>query len=98
MIRIMVVEVTRIGGGLALQLTGEWRALAYRQIDAALAAVDLAGAGRIEIATEGLAALDLTGAWRLREFVRHARQAGAEVAFTGTPPDQLRTDIRLPLK
>ncbi|HEU5442174.1 MAG TPA: ABC transporter permease [Steroidobacteraceae bacterium] len=86
----MVVEVTRTAGGLALQLTGEWRALAYRQFDAALAAVDLAGAGRVEIATEGLAALDLTGAWRLREFVRHARQAGAEVAFTGTPPDQLR--------
>lgn len=90
MIRIMVVEVTRTGGGLALQLTGEWRALAYRQIDAALTAVDLAGARRIEITTDGLAALDLTGAWRLREFVRHARQAGAEVAFTGTPPDQLR--------
>ncbi|MDE2263033.1 MAG: ABC transporter permease [Gammaproteobacteria bacterium] len=86
----MVVEVIRTEGGLALQLTGEWRALAYRQIDTALAAVDLSGAHRIEIATDRLAALDLTGAWRLREFVRHARAAGAEVAFAGTPPDQLR--------
>ena len=76
--------------GLALELTGEWRALAYRQLDAALAAVDLAGARQIEITTDRLAALDLTGAWRLREFVESARHAGVEVAFAGTPPDQLR--------
>jgi len=86
----MVVEVRRTEQGIALDLTGEWRALAYRQIDTALAAVDLAGARRIEIATDRLAALDLTGAWRLREFVQHARNMGAEVAFAGTPPDQLR--------
>jgi len=86
----MVLEVRSTEHGLALDLTGEWRALAYRQIDTALAAVDLAGARRIEIATGRLAALDLTGAWRLREFVRHARNLGAEVAFAGTPPDQLR--------
>ena len=85
----MVVEFTRTEGGIALQLTGEWRALAYRQIDSALAAVDVTGAGRIEIATDRLAALDLTGAWRLREFVRSARRGGAAVAFTGPPPDQL---------
>ena len=77
-------------GSLALDLTGEWRALSFEQIDTALAAVDVAGARHIEIATDRLAALDLTGAWRLREFVRHARQMGAEVAFAGTPPDQLR--------
>jgi phospholipid/cholesterol/gamma-HCH transport system permease protein len=86
----MMVEVRRTEAGLALDLTGEWRALAYGQIDTALAAVDLTGARRIEIATDRLAALDLTGAWRLREFVQHARHMGAEVAFAGTPPDQLR--------
>ena len=86
----MVLEVRSTEGGLALDLTGEWRALAYPQIDTALAAVDLTGTRRIEIATDRLAALDLTGAWRLREFVRQARSAGAEVAFAGTPPDQLR--------
>jgi phospholipid/cholesterol/gamma-HCH transport system permease protein len=86
--------------GLALDLTGEWRALAYPQIDAALAAVDLSGAHRVEIATGRLAALDLTGAWRLREFVRHVRQKGAEVAFAGSPPDQLRLvdETLLPLE
>jgi phospholipid/cholesterol/gamma-HCH transport system permease protein len=87
---MMMVEVRRTEDGVALDLTGEWRALAYPQIDLALAEVDLAGARRIEIATDRLAALDLTGAWRLREFVQHARRLGAEVAFAGTPPDQLR--------
>jgi phospholipid/cholesterol/gamma-HCH transport system permease protein len=86
----MVLEVRRTESGLALDLTGEWRALAYGELDAALAAVDLGGARRIEIATSRLAALDLTGAWRLREFVLRARRMGAEVAFAGTPPDQLR--------
>ena len=85
-----MVEVHRTEAGLTLELTGEWRALAYAQIDTALATVDLTGARRVEIATDRLAALDLTGAWRLREFVQHARHMGAEVAFAGTPPDQLR--------
>jgi phospholipid/cholesterol/gamma-HCH transport system permease protein len=86
----MVLEVRTTEQGLALDLTGEWRALAYQQIDSALAAVDLAGARRIEIATGRLAALDLTGAWRLREFVLQAQKMGAQVTFAGTPPDQLR--------
>ncbi len=86
----MVMEVRRTEKGLALDLTGEWRALAYRQIDTALAAVDLSGASRVEIATDRLAALDLTGAWRLRQFVRRAQGSGVEVAFAGAPPDQLR--------
>jgi phospholipid/cholesterol/gamma-HCH transport system permease protein len=86
----MLVDVRPTERGLALDLTGEWRALSFRQIDSALSAVDLAGTSHLEIATDRLAALDLTGAWRLREFVRRARRAGVEVAFSGTPPDQLR--------
>lgn len=86
----MVLEVRTTEQGLALDLTGEWRALAYQEIDSALAAVDLAGARRIEIATGRLAALDLTGAWCLREFVLRAQRMGAQVTFAGTPPDQLR--------
>ncbi len=84
------MEMHRTERGLALNLTGEWRALAYGKIDAALAAVDLSGSRRLEIATDRLAGLDLTGAWRLREFVLQARHAGVQVAFAGTPPDQLR--------
>ncbi len=86
----MLVEVRHTAEGVALDLTGEWRALSFAQIDTALAAVDLSGARRVEIGTDRLAALDLTGAWRLREFVLRARRMGAEVAFAGTPPDQLR--------
>lgn len=86
----MVMEVRKTDRGLALDLTGEWRALAYRQIDSALAAVDLSGAGLVEIATDRLAALDLTGAWRLREFVRRARGSGVQVEFAGAPPEPLR--------
>ena len=86
----MVLEVRTTEQGIALDLTGEWRALAYRQIDSALAAVDLARARHIEIATARLAALDLTGAWRLREFVLQAQKMGAQVTFAGTPPDQMR--------
>jgi phospholipid/cholesterol/gamma-HCH transport system permease protein len=86
----MILEVRTTEQGIALDLTGEWRALAYRQIDTALAAVDLAGTRHVEIATGRLAALDLTGAWRLREFVLQARKLGAQVTFAGTPPDQMR--------
>jgi phospholipid/cholesterol/gamma-HCH transport system permease protein len=85
-----LINMHRTENGLSLELTGEWRALAYRQIDVALTGLDLSGARRVEIATDRLAALDLTGAWRLREFVRRARDSGIEVAFAGTPPDQLR--------
>ena len=86
----MVVQVRRTERSLELDLTGEWRALQFAQIDAALAAIDLAGTRRLVISTEQLDALDLSGAWRLREFLKRARDAGAEVTFRGAPPDQLR--------
>ncbi len=86
----MVVQVRRTERSLELDLTGEWRALQFAQIDAALAAIDLAGTRRLVISTEQLDALDLSGAWRLREFLERARDAGAEVTFRGAPPDQLR--------
>jgi len=86
----MLVEVRRTEQGLDVDLTGEWRALDLTQIDAALAGVDLANAGRVSIGTQKLTALDLSGAWRLREFIKQARGAGAEVQFRGPQPDQLR--------
>jgi phospholipid/cholesterol/gamma-HCH transport system permease protein len=78
------------GGGLELELTGEWRALRFPDIDSALSTVDLSAARRVEISTQRLQVLDLSGAWRLHEFIRQAHAAGAEVAFKGNPPDQLR--------
>jgi phospholipid/cholesterol/gamma-HCH transport system permease protein len=86
----MLVEVRHGEQGLEVDLTGEWRALELAQIDAALTGVDLANARQVFISTQSLTALDLSGAWRLREFVRQAREAGAQVQFRGASPDQLR--------
>jgi phospholipid/cholesterol/gamma-HCH transport system permease protein len=86
----MLVEVRRTEQGLDVDLAGEWRAVGLAQIDAELSGVDLAAAHRITIDTKGLAALDLSGAWRLHEFLKTARESGAEVQFRGPPPDQLR--------
>ncbi len=85
-----MLEVRRSEGGLELELTGEWRALRFSEIDSALATVDLASTRRVEISTDRLKVLDLTGAWRLHEFIREAHSHGTEVAFKGAPPDQLR--------
>jgi phospholipid/cholesterol/gamma-HCH transport system permease protein len=84
------VEVRRTAEGLELELTGEWSVRQVASIEAALEAVDVAAAARIRIAAQAITRLDLSGAWALRGFVRRARRAGAEVAFRGTPPDQLR--------
>jgi phospholipid/cholesterol/gamma-HCH transport system permease protein len=83
-------EVRRTDHALELELTGEWRALQFAQIDAALRALDFARGTQVIISTERLEALDLTGAWRLREFLQQARAGGLEITFRGTPPDQLR--------
>jgi len=85
-----MLEVRRSDEGLELELTGEWRALKFGAIDAALAGLDLAGARRIEISTTRLEVLDLSGAWRLHEFIKQAQAAGMRIEFKGAPPDQLR--------
>jgi phospholipid/cholesterol/gamma-HCH transport system permease protein len=92
----MLVEVRRSDQSLEIELNGEWRVLQLAQIDTALAGVELADARRAVITTKGLTALDLSGAWRLREFVRAARDSGIDVQFRDAPPDELRLiDITL---
>jgi phospholipid/cholesterol/gamma-HCH transport system permease protein len=86
----MFVEVARTGTQVALELTGEWRALEIADIQRALAAIDLEAGSAVRIGTQGLTALDLTGAWALREFLQRARGRGIEVTFSAAPPDQLR--------
>src|ERR1700719_4811091 len=86
----MSVEVRRSDECLELELTGEWVTQRLALIQTGLAAVDVAAARQVSIATQQLTALDLAGAWALRQFVRRARAAGAAVTFRGTPPDQLR--------
>ena len=84
------VEVRRTAEGLELELTGVWSVRELAAIEAALDSVDVASVPRIRIAAAGISELDLSGAWALRGFMRRARRAGADVAFRGTPPDQLR--------
>jgi phospholipid/cholesterol/gamma-HCH transport system permease protein len=85
-----MLEVRRSDEGLELELTGEWRALCFAEMDAALAGLDLQGARRVEISTARLAELDLSGAWRLHCFIHQVQATGVEVTFKGAPPDQLR--------
>ncbi len=85
-----MLAARRSDRGLELELTGEWRALRFAELDAALSALDLAGAQRVEISTAHLQALDLSGAWRLRQFINKLHAAGVEVVFREPPPDQLR--------
>ena len=85
-----MLEVHPSEGGLELELTGEWRALRFGEIEAALATVDLTIARRVEISTTRLEVLDLSGAWCLHCFIQRARAGGREVVFKGEPPDQLR--------
>ena len=86
----MSLEVRRTEEGLELELTGEWVAQRVPVIESGLAAVDLAAARHLSIATQRLSALDLSGAWALRRLVNRARAAGVAVRFRGTAPDQLR--------
>ena len=85
-----MLEVQRSAEGLELELTGEWRALCFAEIEAALATLDLRGVRRLEISTERLAVLDLSGAWCLYCFIQKAQAGGSDVTFKTERPDQLR--------
>jgi phospholipid/cholesterol/gamma-HCH transport system permease protein len=86
----MSLEVRRTDEGLELELTGEWVAQRVPAIESAVAALDLAAARQLSIATQRLTALDLSGAWALRQLLKRAHAADVAVSFRGTPPDQLR--------
>jgi phospholipid/cholesterol/gamma-HCH transport system permease protein len=86
----MTLEVQRTAEALTLRLTGEWGVREFGALEQDFAAVDLHGAHAVVIDAGALKSLDLSGAWALHEFVRRTRAAGAEVSFTGPPPDQLR--------
>src|SRR6266513_255505 len=72
----MSLEVRRTDEGLELELTGERVAQRVPAIESGLAAVDLAAARQVSIATQRLSALDLSGAWALRQLLSRARAAG----------------------
>jgi phospholipid/cholesterol/gamma-HCH transport system permease protein len=84
------LSARRNDNGLELNLTGEWRVAHLADLDRELAALDVDGAREILISTDDLQSLDLSASWRLREFLQRARDAGAQITFSRTAPDQLR--------
>jgi len=85
----MYIAAERRAEELRLTLSDHWRAGALVQLDAALAALDIANAPQIVIDPAALSSLDLAGAWRLRKLIAAASAAGSRVRFAGTPPPQL---------
>ncbi|MGH8257505.1 MAG: hypothetical protein ACRET0_14985, partial [Steroidobacteraceae bacterium] len=80
---------------LSLELSGDWHARNFGQIEAELGALDLSGLRAASIAASQ-AHLDLTGAWLLRDFLRRARDAGVHTRFAdAAPPTLLLVDRTL---
>src|ERR1700683_1444023 len=84
----MYLTARREADELSLQLSGQWHALRFADIEAELGRLDMAGLRQISIAA-AQAQLDLTGAWLLRDFLDRARAAGATVQFQGLEPATL---------
>jgi phospholipid/cholesterol/gamma-HCH transport system permease protein len=81
-------ESRRDGDVLSLRLVGAWRVGELTAIDAALAALPLAGAQRLDI-DAGAARFDLSGTWLLRDLLTRVRAAGIAAQFRGAAPDAL---------
>ena len=64
----MYCVARRQGDRIELALRGDWRATTLPAIEPEIAAVDLNGAGRVQIDASG-AHFDLSGAWLLHDIV-----------------------------
>src|SRR6202167_602964 len=84
----MYLTARREADELSLQLSGQWHALRFADIEAELERLDIAGLRQLNL-TAGQAQLDLTGAWLLRDFLDRARAAGVAVQIQGTDPSTL---------
>jgi phospholipid/cholesterol/gamma-HCH transport system permease protein len=83
-----LIEQARTGDALTVRLNGAWRIENIAAIEAALAQLSQAGAGRIIVDARSLQELDLSGAWLLREHLQNLQGAGGRVEFAGEPPSQ----------
>jgi len=79
----------RDGATLEVETDGRWRGSELPALDAAIAAVDLAGVSHLRFVIPEGQDMDLAGAWRLREWQKTAEHAGIEVEFPGGEPGQL---------
>jgi len=85
----MYLNLSRDNDVLTAELAGSWRGKEMPAIDAELAAQSLAGARRLRVEIPKHVELDLAGAWRLREWLKSAEDAGLEVTFEGEAPGQI---------
>jgi phospholipid/cholesterol/gamma-HCH transport system permease protein len=84
----MHLTLQRNGDTLEVELAGAWRGAQLPAIDAELAAQSFAGARKLRVSVPESVALDLAGAWRLREWLKSAEDAGVAVEFDGAAPGQ----------
>lgn len=85
----MHLSERRNGGILEVQLSGDWRGADLPAIDAEIAAVSLSEVTGLRLDIPDSVNLDLAGAWRLREWLEEAGQAGVAVEFVGAKPGQI---------
>jgi phospholipid/cholesterol/gamma-HCH transport system permease protein len=85
----MFLSQQREGDTLEVELAGSWRGRDLPAIDAELADIGLQGISLLRVSVPEHAELDLAGAWRLRDWLRSAEQAGAQVQFVGDKPGQI---------
>jgi phospholipid/cholesterol/gamma-HCH transport system permease protein len=85
----MYLSHQRDGNTLEVELTGSWRGAELPAIDSELSAISLEGVRAVRVTVPRSLDLDLAGAWRLRDWLRTAEQAGLAVEFEGAKPGQL---------
>ncbi len=85
----MHLSLQRDGDTLEVELAGSWRGAELPAIDAELAAQSFAGAHHIRVTIPESVELDLAGAWRLREWLKSAEDAGLTVEYAGGTPGQV---------
>ena len=85
----MHLNLRRNGDTLEAELAGSWRGADLPAIDAELSGASFAGSRRLAVRVPENVPLDLAGAWRLREWLQAAEQAGLGVEFEGKEPGQL---------
>jgi phospholipid/cholesterol/gamma-HCH transport system permease protein len=85
----MHLSLQRNGDTLDAKLAGSWRGADMPAIDAELAGYSFAGARELRVTAPESVPLDLAGAWRLREWLKSAEEAGLKVEFAGAEPGQI---------
>ncbi len=86
----MHLSVERDGDTLEVELAGGWRGPELPAIDTELEAQSFADARRIRVSIPKSVELDLAGAWRLREWLKSAAEAGLAVEYAEGVPGQIQ--------